>query len=167
MLAFGQQPGKPVDRKVQALQPGAKINLSVDPHACDMIKKRLLKIDALSLSGNHATTKINGVIFNDETAWFYGLPHVMEPNNPLGWNPVRNTSKALNDEPMFSFLKVGLRENRAELNQTICWEVVGTFYVDCCGIEQASTFMNKGTGDSFPVDHYSSCCVWTEPIECL
>ena len=169
MLAYGQQPGKPVDKNVQALQPGAKVSLSVDQHTCDVTKKGLLKLDARSLSGNHATAKINGVVFNDETAWFYGLPHVMEPNNPLRWNVVRSTTRASKqtESPMFSFLKVGLRENPAELEQTICWEVLGTFYVDCCGIEQTSTFMNKGTGDSFPVDHYSSCCVWTEPIECL
>ena len=170
MLAFGQQPGKPADKNVQPLLPGAKVNLSVDQHACELIKKSSLRVDADSLNGNHATTKINGVIYNDQTAWFYGLPHVMEPNNPLRWNPVRSTSKASKptDSPMFSFLKVGLREDRSmETNQTICWDVVGTFVVDCCGIEQASTFMNKGTGEWFPVDHYTSCCIWTEPTECL
>src|SRR5689334_1299721 len=42
MLAFGQQPGKPVDNNVRALQPDAKVNLSVDQHACELIKKSLL-----------------------------------------------------------------------------------------------------------------------------
>ena len=69
MLAYGRQPGKPADNNVQALQPGAKINLSVDQHTCDLIKKSLLKIDARSLSGNHATAKVSGVVFNDQTAW--------------------------------------------------------------------------------------------------
>lgn len=168
MLAYGQQPGKPVDKNVKALQPGAKVSLIVDQHTCDVTKKDLLKIDLRSLNGQHVTTKINGVIFNDETAWFYGLPHVMDPNNPLRWNVVRTTTRAAKpaESPMFSFLKVGLRENPAEFKQTICWEVLETLYTDCCGIEQATTLMQKGTGDWFPVDHYTSCCIWTEPTEC-
>src|ERR1044072_6749520 len=87
MLAYGQQPGKPADKNAHTLQPRAKVNLSVDQHSCELIKKRLFNTDARSLIGNHATSKINGVVFNDQTAWFYGLPHVMEPNNPLHWNP--------------------------------------------------------------------------------
>ncbi len=165
MLAFGKQPGKPVDNNIQALQPGAKINLNVDQHACELMKKRLREMDARALSGDHATTKINGVIFNDETAWFNGLPHVMEPNNPLVWNVVRNTSKASaqTDSPAFSFLKVGAREN----SNIICWEILGTYYVDCCGIPQASLFMLKGTGDWSPERHEEACCEWVAAIECI
>src|ERR1044072_8533573 len=83
MLAYGQQPGKPVANTVKPLQPGAMIALSVGQHTCELTQKRLLEIDARSLAGQHAIAKINGVIFNDQTAWFDGLPHVLDPNNPL------------------------------------------------------------------------------------
>lgn len=169
MLAYGRQPGKPADNNAQVLQPGAKIDLSVDQHSCDVIKKSLLNVDARSLSGNHATIKISGVVFNDQTAWLNGLPHVMEPNNPLRWNVVRNTSKTatLNDSPMFSFLNVGLRENsNAKANRIICWEILSTDFIDCCGIQYPFTLMAKGSGEWEPLDHVTSCCTWREPIEC-
>src|SRR5262245_39355677 len=101
MIAYGEQPGTSANG-IKALQPGAKINLSVDQHSCELTQKRLLKLNARTLTGHHATARINGVIFNDQTAWFDGLPHVMEPNNPLKWNVVRSTSQ--NDMPVFSFL---------------------------------------------------------------
>lgn len=170
MLAFGQQPGKPAANNVHALQPGAKINLSVDQHACDLMQKRLREIDGRWLGGNHPATKINGVVFNDQTAWFNGLPHAMEPNNPLRWTVVRRTSRASapNDWPMFSFLKVGLRGNRnSESNQTICWEILGTDFVDCCGIQQAFTLMYKGSGEWEPLDHFTECCFWREAVPCF
>ncbi len=167
MLAFGQQPGKPADNNVRALQPNAKVKLSVDQHACQLIKKSLLALDAHSLNGKHASTKINGVIFNDQTGWFSGLPHVMEPGNPLRWNVVRSTSRALNDSPMFNFLKVGFRETRdTESNQIVCSEIIGSYYVDCCGIQQVSLLMLKGSGDWVPDDHVTSCCEWRDALPC-
>ena len=170
MLAYGRQPGKPADNNVQLLQPGAKIDLSVDQNACDLIKKRLFDMDARAFSGNQAATKINGVMFNDQTGWFGGLPHVMEPNNPLRWNVVRNTSRAanLNDSPMFSFLKVGLRaNNNAESNQIICSEILGSYYVDCCGIQQISLLMLKGSGEWVPRDVVTSCCEYRDADPCF
>lgn len=167
MLAYGRQPGKPADNNVQLLQPRAKIDLSVDQNACELIKKRLFEMDARSMSGNQATTKINGVMFNDQTGWFGGLPHVMEPNNPLRWNVVRSTSRAsiLNDSPMFSFLKAGLRaNNNAEYNQIICSEIVGSYYVDCCGIQQISLLTIKGSGEWAPRDIETSCC-WYRVVD--
>jgi hypothetical protein len=160
MLAYGKQPGKPADNNIQALQPGQKINLIVDQHACELKKKRLREIDTRALNGNQATAKINGVIFNDETAWFNGLPHVMEPNNPLVWNVARNTASA--ESPAFKFLKAGLREESI----IICWTIMQTNYVDCCGIQQASVFMVKGTGDWSPERHNEECCNWTAAVEC-
>lgn len=165
MLAYGRQPGKPVDQSIKALQPGQKIDLSVDQHACELMQERLREIDARSLAGNRANTQINGVIFNDQTAWFNGLPHVMEPNNPLVWHVVRNSAAtAANNSSTFSFLKVGFRENN---NTTICWEIQGTYYVDCCGIQQASLFMTKGVGDLTRVEINTECCQWYDAIECL
>jgi hypothetical protein len=164
MLAYGKQPGKPADNSIQALQPGQKINLIVNQHACELKKKSLRYIDSRTLDGNQATARINGVIFNDETAWFYGVPHVMEPNNPLVWNVARNTSTAAaaTDSPTFNFLKVGLREPSI----IVCWTIIGTGYVDCCGIQQATVNMVKGTGDWSPERHNEECCNWTAAVEC-
>ena len=170
MLAYGRQPGKPADKNVQVLQPGAKVDLSVDQNACELIRKSLFKMDARSMSGNKATTNINGVMFNDQTGWFGGLPHVMEPNNPLRWKVVRNTSRAstLNESPMFSFLKVGLREtSNAESSQTICSDIIGSYYVDCCGIQQISLLMIKGSGEWIPRDVVTSCCEYRDADPCF
>jgi hypothetical protein len=169
MLAYGQQPGKPADKNVQALRPGAKVNLSVDQHTCDVIKQNLLKLDARSLSGKQAITKISGVVFNDETAWFNGLPHVMEPNNPLHWNVVRSTTRVSKpaDAPMFSFLKVGLKSNlNTEPSRLVCWEILSTDFIDCCGYQYPFTLMYKGSGEWEPLDHVTSCCTWREAVEC-
>lgn len=159
MLAYGKQPGKPVDNGILSLQPGQKIDLVVDQNACELMKKRLRKIDTGTLNGNQVTAKINGVIFNDETAWFNGLPHVMEPNDPLHWKVARNTTT---DSPAFNFLKVGLRESSV----IVCWTILGTAYVDCCGIQQATLNMVKGTGDWSPERHNEECCNWTAAVEC-
>lgn len=166
MIAYGEQPGKPTVNGVKALQPGAKINLSVDQHACELTQKSLLAINARSLAGKHATAKINGVIFNDETAWFDGLPHVMEPNNPLQWNVVRNTSR--NNAQMFSFLKVGFRENNsASSNYDQCWDRLGTQFVDCCGLQQASAILVQTFGGIYePFEMETECCSWTKAVGC-
>ena len=169
MLAYGQQPGKPAANTVVLLQPGTKINLNVDQNTCELTKKRLLEINPRSLAGNHATVRINGVIFNDQTAWFDGLPHVMEPNNPLHWNVVRSTAAATpTDSPVFGFLKVGFRENsNASPNYELCWERWGTEWVDCCGLQQASAIMVQALGGIWePVYMGSGCCEWVKQVGC-
>ena len=164
MLAYGAQPGKSAANGVKALQPGAKINLSVDQHACELTQKRLLAVKARSRAGNHATTMINGVLFNDRTAWFDGLPHVMEPNNPLRWNVVQDTSQ--NDSPMFSFLKAGFwKDNNA--SPDLCWKRTGTQFVDCCGLQQASAIMVQVFGGILePFQMETECCSWTKAVGC-
>jgi len=164
MLAYGAQPGKSAANGVKALQPGAKINLSVDQHACELTQKRLLAVKARSRAGNHATTMINGVLFNDQTAWFDGLPHVMEPNNPLRWNVVQDTSQ--NDSPMFSFLKAGFwKDNNA--SPDLCWKRTGTQFVDCCGLQQASAIMVQVFGGILePFQMETECCSWTKAVGC-
>ncbi len=160
LLAYGEQPGKPAAKGVKELQPGAKINLSVNQHACELTQKRLLAIRARS----HATTTINGVIFNDQTAWFDGLPHVMEPNNPLHWNVVQDASQ--NDSPMFSFLKAGFRENN-NASPDLCWKRVGTQFVDCCGLQQASAILVQVFGGILePEQVETECCSWTKAVGC-
>ena len=164
MLAYGEQPGKPAANGVEALQPGAKVNLSVDQHACEITQKRLIAVKARSRAGNHATTMINGVIFNDQTAWFDGLPHVMEPNNPLHWNVVQDTSQ--NDSPMLSFLKAGFRENN-NATPDLCWKRIGTQFVDCCGLQQASAILVQQFGGILePFQMETECCSWTKAVGC-
>jgi len=165
LLAYGELPGTPATNSVKALQPGANINLSVDQHACELTQKRLLELNARSLAGSHVTAKINGVIFNDQTAWFDGLPHVMEPNNPLHWNVVRSTSQ--NDSPVLGFLKVGFRNNNASSNYDQCWDRIGTQFVNCCGLQQASAILVQQFGGIYePFEMETECCSWTKAVGC-
>jgi hypothetical protein len=62
-----------------------------------------------------------------------------------------------------NILKVGFQESSA----IVCWEILGTYYVDCCGIPQASLFMLKGTGDWSPERHVEQCCEWVAAVECI
>ena len=170
MLAYGQQPGKPATPGAELLKPNAQISLSVDRQACEAIKTRLLEIDARSLAGNHANAKINGVVFNDQTAWFDGLPHVMDPNNPRRWNVVRNTALSATDAPVFSFLKVGT--TNAKPNYDMCWDRMGTEYIDCCGLAQPSAILVQVWGGIYePFPMFSECapgvfCEWTKALLC-
>src|SRR5215213_313551 len=169
MLAYGQQPGKPAVNNVTPLQPGAKIDLRVDYHTCELSQRRLLAIAARSLAGNHATARINGVIFNDRTAWFDGLPHVMEPNNPLRWTIVRSTSAVTpNELPMFGFLKVGFRENNnPKPSYDLCWERWGTEWVDCCGLQRSSAILVQAFGGIWePLQMGNECCQWIKQVDC-
>ena len=166
LLAYGQTPGKPATANVEPLQPGASIDLNVDQHSCEWTKKSLLEIDARTLAGHHATATINGVVFNDETAWFNGLPHVMEPNNPLRWHVVQN--KAQNDSPVFSFLKVGLWEN----NTQQCYDWLDTVFVDCCGLQRSSAVMVPAPFSHWqPLPRQTECqpgviCEWNKAVDC-
>ncbi len=136
MLAYGQAPGqKSSSRPAEALQPGARINLTIDRNAGNAVKSGLLASGTRPPSGSLATTKIDGVIFSDQTAWVDGLLHVADPGNPLRWNVVeqRPSRASLNDVPLFSMahasyrifpLKVSRREQ--------CWKRMGTEWVTCC-----------------------------------
>lgn len=170
MLAYGQQPGKPATGNTELLKPNAKIALSVDHHACEAIRTRLLEIDARSLAGNHASARINGVVFNDRTAWFDGLPHVMDPNNPRRWNVVKNSAMSTTDPSTFSFLKVGTAN--AKPNYDMCWDRLGTEYIDCCGFAQPSAILVQVWGGIYePFPMFSECapgvfCEWTKALLC-
>src|ERR1700752_848796 len=170
MLAYGEVPGKQPASAVKPLQPGAKIDLTVDRHACEWTRKLLIETDARAVAGNHVTARINGVVFNDQTAWFDGLPHVMEPNNPMRWKVVRNTAalQDLSNASVFSFLKAGYRES----NTQMCWDRIGTQWVNCCGFQIASAIMVQVWGGIFePFDMQSECapgvfCEWTKQVGC-
>ncbi len=167
LLAYGQIPGKPAAANVELLQPGAKIDLSVGQHSCEWTRKSLLEIDTRALAGNHATATINGVVFNDETAWFNGVAHVMAPNNPLRWHVVRN--KAQNESPMFSFLNVGFSENP---NNQSCYDWLDTVFVDCCGLQRASAVLVLAPFSNWqPLPRQTECqpgviCEWIKAVGC-
>ena len=171
MLAYGQAPGKPATNKVALLQPGAKITLSVAHHACDLIRKRLLEIDSRTLARRHATARINGVVFNDQTAWFDGLPHVMEPHNPQRWQVVRSNAGLVDvdNSPVFGFLRVGYKEsNPIPSRSQQCWDRLGTEWVDCCGLQQASAIMVQVFGGVFePIPMSTECCEWIKQGGCF
>lgn len=172
MLAYGQQPGKPATAGSELLKQGAKITLSVDHYACEAIQNRLLQIDTRSLAGKHATARINGVVFNDRTAWFDGLPHVMDPNNARRWNVVKDTANATTptDSPLFSFLKVGT--SNAKPSYDMCWDRLGTEFIDCCGFAQPSAILVQVWGGIYePFPMFSECapgvfCEWTKALLC-
>ena len=175
MLAYGLIPGKPATNSAGPIKPGAKIDLTVDHHACEWTTKRLLEIDPRSLAGKQAATRINGVVFNDQTAWFDGLPHVMEPNNPLRWNVVGDTTALeMNSSPVFSFLKAGYRRSNSFAPEPqMCWKRMGTQFVDCCGFQQASAILVQVFGGIYQPEPMSSeCspgvfCEWTKAVGCF
>jgi hypothetical protein len=162
LLAFGQAPGKPAAANVEPLQPGAKISLNVTQHSCEWTQKSLLEIDTRTLAGNHVTATINGVVFNDKTAWFDGVAHVMDPNNPLRWHVVRNTAQT--DSPMFSFLKVS--------NSQSCYDWLDTVFIDCCGLQRASAVLVLAPFSSWqPLPRQTECqpgviCEWIKAVGC-
>lgn len=171
MLVYGQATGKSATSTVQ---PGAKIDLTVDHHACEWVKKRLLETDVRALAGKHVSAKINGVVFNDQTAWFDGLPHVMEPNNPMRWNIVRSTTAELTNSPVFSFLKAGYRgSNSFAPEPQMCWDRLGTEFVNCCGFNQPSAILVQVFGGIYqPEPMESECspgvfCEWTKAVGCF
>ena len=84
MLGYGQTPGRKSFLHVtEPLQPGKKINLSVSRNTCDAVQSRLLASGVRPASGSRVSARINAVVFTNKTAWFDGLLHVLDPNDPL------------------------------------------------------------------------------------
>lgn len=173
LLAYGQAPGQKPLTKTAALQPGAKINLSVSQNSCDVVTSRLLASGTTPPDGSRARTRINGVIFTDGTAWFDGLPHVADPNNPLRWNVVEeNTSQALlNYLPLFNISKASYGRTGASRPDQ-CWKRMGTEYVECCGLMRASAILMQMWGGIYEPHLMStqcedgSYCEWIKQLFC-
>ena len=176
MLAYGQAPGqKPLVNLAETLEPGAKVNLTVSRNTCDAVKSRLLAAGITPPDGSRATTRINGVIFADGTAWFDGLPHVADPNNPLRWNVVEeNPSQALlNYAPLFKIENVSYSVSPvAAVRPDQCWKRMGTEYVECCGLMRASAILMQmwgGIYEPFPMSTQcedGSYCEWIKQVFC-
>lgn len=153
MLAYGQTSGQePLPKLAKALQPGAKVELSVELNACEAVKSRLLA-SATQLSGSRVNTRINGVVFTDGTAWFDGVLHVADPHNPSRWNVIGEGSGRAdsNNSLLFNTVKAGysfapiLAPRRAP-----CWKRIGTQWVDCCGgLRAASAILVQVWGGLF------------------
>jgi hypothetical protein len=134
MLAYGQAPGqKSSSRPPEALQPGARINLTIDRNAGATVKTRLLASGTRPPSGSRAATRINGVVFADRTALVDGLLHVADPDNPLRWNVVeqRPSQASLNDVPLFNMAHASFRTLKVSRREQ-CWKRMGTEWVTCC-----------------------------------
>jgi hypothetical protein len=177
MLAYGQAPGQKSSSKLaEALQPAAKINMSVSRNACDAVKSRLLASGTRPPSGSRVTTRINGVIFTDGTAWFDGLPHVADPNNPLRWNVVEESpSQAdLDYAPLFKMANVSYRVKvlPASGRPDKCWKRMGTEWVECCGLTMASAILIQiwgGIYEPFVMSNEcedGSSCEWVKQVLC-
>jgi hypothetical protein len=152
MLAYGQLPGtKPSSELVEALQPGAKTDLTVDRNACEAVKSHLLAKSNLP-SGSRVTARINGVVFANQTAWIDGLMHVADSNDPLRWNVPQSQNEAdwALGSPIFKFTQASyLAPLHRPLNGP-CWKRLGTQWVDCCGgLQAASAIMVQVWGGLF------------------
>lgn len=175
MLAFGQAPGQTPLTKLAVLQPGAKVNLTVSRNACDVVSSRLLASGATPPNGSRVKTRINGVIFMDGTAWFDGLPHVADRDDPLRWNVVEEstTQAYLNYAPLFKIGNVSYSTSPVEASSPDqCWKRMGTQWVECCGLMQASAILMQmwgGIYEPFPMSNEcedGSYCEWIKQVFC-
>ncbi|HET6979507.1 MAG TPA: hypothetical protein VFI24_24455 [Pyrinomonadaceae bacterium] len=170
MLAYGQIPGKTLPN-VPSLMPGMKVDLSVDRNACDVVKSNLLKSGIRPPTGSRVSTRINGVVFGNGTAWFDGLLHVADPRDPMRWNVVENLNQAdlAGASPLFSFTPAAFRP---KLTPAPCWKRLGTQWVDCCGFQFASAIMVQvwgGLFEPFPMSTQcedGSTCEWIKQVGC-
>jgi hypothetical protein len=155
MLAYGQAPGYKSSLKVtEPLKPGEKVSLSVSSNVCEELQSRASGIHPSS--GSRVNTVINAVVFTNKTAWFDGLLHTADANNPSRWNVVRQNSENVLDIadpnnpslwnvvtkssentglPLFQFMQANYRPNR-------CYRRDYTEWKDCCGTLIASAVMS-------------------------
>jgi|SRR5215213_3465544 len=172
MLAYGRIPGKRSLPNVPELQPGKKINMSVSSNGCDALHSRLLASGIRLPSGSRVGTRINAVVFTNRTAWFDGLLHVPDPNNPLQWNVAQTSAADLSSAtPLFSFVRTGYRLN-FNPRPAPCWKRLSTQWVDCCGLQVASAVMVQvwgGIFEPFPMSTQcedGSYCEWIKQVGC-
>jgi hypothetical protein len=176
LLAYGQPPGqKSSNMLAEALRPGAKVTLTIGQNTCDVAKSRLIASSTIPLDGSRATTRINGVIFADGTAWFDGLPHVADPNNPLRWNVVEEipSQAYLNFTPFFKIANISYSASPVAASRPDqCWKRMGTEYVECCGLMRASAILMQmwgGIYEPFPMSTQcedGSYCEWIKQVFC-
>lgn len=137
LLSYGQAPGqKPALKLPETVEPGEKVNLTVRQNASSLIMSRLLKAGIQPPSGSRVMTRVNGVIFVDGTAWFDGVVHVPDPNNPLRWYEVGKSpgSASLNTTSVFKVVQASYNVKLgAGSAPELCYDRVGSEWVTCCG----------------------------------
>lgn len=171
MLAYGQTPGYKALPNVAALEPGKKINLSVSGNACEAVHSRLLASGTQLPPGTRVSTRINAVVFTNRTAWFDGLLHVPDPNDPMRWMVAENLDRAglPGPSPLFNFMPAAFRP---KVTPAPCWKRIGTQWVNCCGVQIASAILANVWGgilEPFPMSTQcedGSFCNWTKAVEC-
>ena len=178
MLAYGQAPGqKSSSRSAEALQPGARINLTIDRNAGNAVKSRLLASGTRPPNGSRATTRINGVVFADRTAWVDGLLHVADSSNPLRWNVIeqRPSQASLNDAHLFKMAKASYTFPLKVFRPEQCWKRMGTEWVTCCdGFPvMASAILMQMFGGIYEPHYMSTTCPdgettcdWVKAVGC-
>jgi hypothetical protein len=177
MLAYGQAPGRKFSSQPsEALQPGAKVNLTFSRNACEAVTSRLLASGTRPPSGSRVRTRINGVVFADGTAWFDGLPHVADRSNPLRWNVVEKSSSRADSiyAPFFEMSNASYRLNPAPApRRAPCWKRLGTQWVECCGgLQVASAVLVQVWGGLYePFVMHIDCedgssCEWVKQVGC-
>lgn len=149
VLGYGQAPGqKAASGSQAALQPGARVALSVRENGCGSIAARFLSKKISPPSGLSMTTRVSGVIFADETAWFDGLAHVPDKNNPLRWYVVGENPEraALNPAALFTAASLRAEVSRSHAQEG-CYRRLGTEYVACCnGFTYPSAILYQSFG---------------------
>ncbi len=172
MLGYGQTPGHKSFLKVtEPLQPGKKVSLSVSRNTCDAVQSRLLASGISPASGSGVSARINAVVFTNKTAWFDGLLHVPDVNDPLRWKVVENLDHAglSGSSPLFNFMPAAFRP---KLTPAPCWKRIGTEWRDCCGLQVASAILVNVWGgilEPFPMSTQcedGSFCEWIKAVGC-
>jgi hypothetical protein len=174
ILAYGQAPEqKPSSIAVKALEPGAKVNLTLNKNGCRAVGSLLTSRGAQPPKS--VASQINVVIFADGTAWFEGVLHVRDQSNPLKWNPVEvSPSRAdLNPAPLFKTAKVSYRGGGVPASgEGQCWDKNGFEMVECCGFMHGSSLFQPdpfGLYEPFFVSltcSDGSTCGWYKPVGC-
>ena len=172
MLGYGQTPGRKSFLNVtEPLQPGKKVSLSVSRNTCEAVQSRLLASGIRLASGSRVSASINAVVFTNKTAWFDGLLHVADPNDPLRWKVAENLDHAglSGSSLLFNFMPAAFRP---KATPAPCWKRIGTEWRNCCGLQVASAILVNVWGgilEPFPMSSQcedGSFCEWTKAVGC-
>lgn len=180
-LSYGQSPGqKPALKLPETVEPGKKVNLSVQQNASNLIKSRLLAARIQPPSGSRVRTQVKGVIFVDGSAWFNGVLHVPDPENPLRWYVVGKSpgSASLNPVSVFKMTRASYQAKPAGgSSPSPCYDSLGHEWVTCCDFAPLGNFSailyESPTGIYTPVlvvgricDDPELTCEWYKAVPC-
>ncbi|HYP54113.1 MAG TPA: hypothetical protein VEQ42_11265, partial [Pyrinomonadaceae bacterium] len=138
LLGHGRAPGrKPMPGAGGALQPGAKVNLTVSRNSCSGPEPRFDAGVARPPQSGRATSQINVVVFEDGTAWYDGMLYVADASNPSRWNPAGRSAgrAASNPEPLLRTAKASYSAAPASAQESECGDKGPVEFVYCCDNE--------------------------------